>query len=59
MRAAIYRETPFLLAAVSRVSGLGNFASASIVNRMYSRACAPALADAANKLVIEPQGPGT
>jgi len=58
-RAAIYREDPFLLAAVSRVGGFGNVASASIANRMYSREFAPALADAANKLVIEPQGPGT
>ncbi|NBO74925.1 MAG: MBL fold metallo-hydrolase, partial [Gammaproteobacteria bacterium] len=58
-RAAIYRENPFLLAAVSRVGGFGNVASASIANRMYSREFAPALADAANKLVIEPQGPGT
>ncbi len=58
-RAAIYRENPFLLAAVSRVGGFGNVASASIANRMYSRKFAPALADAANKLVIEPQGPGT
>ncbi|MFM2111049.1 MAG: hypothetical protein RLZZ372_1973 [Pseudomonadota bacterium] len=59
VRAAIYRENPFLLAAVSRVGGFGNVASASIANRMYSRKFAPALADAANKLVIEPQGPGT
>ena len=58
-RAAIYRENQFLLAAVSRVGGFGNVASASIANRMYSREFAPALADAANKLVIEPQGPGT
>lgn len=58
-RAAIYRENPFLLAAVSRVGGFGNAASASIANRMYSRSFAPALADAADKLIIEPQGPGT
>jgi glyoxylase-like metal-dependent hydrolase (beta-lactamase superfamily II) len=58
-RAAIYRENPFLVAAVSRVGGFGNVASASIANRMYSRTDAAALADAAAKLVVEPQGPGT
>jgi len=58
-RAAIYRENPFLIAAVSRVGGFGNVASNAIANRMYSRDFAPALADAAAKLVVEPQGPGT
>lgn len=58
-RAAIYRENPFLIKAVSRVGGFGNVASASIANRMYSRSFAPALQDAAEKLTVEPQGPGT
>lgn len=57
-RAAVYRENPFLMAAVGRVGGFGNVASSSIANRMYSRDHAPAIADAAAKLLIEPQGPG-
>ena len=58
-RAAIYRENPYLAAAVGRVGGFGNTFSASIANHMYSRDYAPALADAAEKLIVEPQGPGT
>lgn len=58
-RTAIYRENPYLAAAVGRVGGFGNTFSASIANHMYSRDYAPALADAAEKLIVEAQGPGT
>ncbi|MBM4214192.1 MAG: MBL fold metallo-hydrolase [Gammaproteobacteria bacterium] len=58
-RTAIFRENPFLIKAVSRVGGFGNLPSTAIANRMYSRTHAPALADAANLLQIEPQGVGT
>lgn len=57
-RNAVYRENPFLMQAVGRVGGFGNTASAAIANRMYSRDFAPAIEDAARKLVVEPQGPG-
>lgn len=58
-RAAIYKENPFLIAAVSRVGGFGNVASNSIANRMYSRTDVAARTDAAAKLIIEPQGTNT
>jgi len=58
-RTAIFRENPFLITAVSRVGGFGNLPSNAIANHMYSRTYAPALADAANLLRIEPQGVGT
>lgn len=58
-RSAIYREHPFLAKAVGRVGGFGNAFSAPIANHMYSRDFAPALADARDKLTVEPHGKGT
>ncbi|MFZ9059633.1 MAG: MBL fold metallo-hydrolase [Steroidobacteraceae bacterium] len=58
-RAALYREHAFLRQAVGKVGGFGNPMSLAIANRMYSRTDAAALEDAAAKLLIEPQGPGT
>jgi glyoxylase-like metal-dependent hydrolase (beta-lactamase superfamily II) len=57
-RAALFRENPFLAQAVGRVGGFGNAFSAPIANHMYSRDFAPALADARDKLVVEPHGRG-
>lgn len=58
-RTAIYRENPFLAKAVGRVGGFGNAFSAPVANHMYSRDFAPALADARDKLTVEPHGEGT
>ena len=54
-RAAVYRENPFLMAAVGRVGGFGNVASSSIANRMYSRDHAPAIADAEEMVTMLPR----
>ena len=56
-RAAVIREYPALMQAITRGGAFGGDFSAAIANKMYSRDDAAAIADARAKLKVELQGP--
>ena len=58
-RAAVARENPALIRAITRGGAFGSDFSQAIANRMYSRTDEAAIADSRTKLRIEPQGPRT
>ena len=58
-RAAVAREQPALVLAISRGGAFGGEFSRPIANRMYSRTDAAAIADAKAKVKVEPHGPRT
>lgn len=58
-RAAIAREVPALMRAVTRGGAFGGDFSRAIANRMYSRTDAAAIHDAGAMLRVESHGPGT
>jgi glyoxylase-like metal-dependent hydrolase (beta-lactamase superfamily II) len=58
-RAAVAREQPALVQAISRGGAFGGEFSRPIANRMYSRTDAAAIADAKAKVKVETHGPRT
>lgn len=58
-RAAVAREHPSLVQAISRGGAFGGEFSRPIANRMYSRTDAAAIADAKAKVKVESHGPRT
>jgi glyoxylase-like metal-dependent hydrolase (beta-lactamase superfamily II) len=56
-RAAVVREQPALVQAISRGGAFGGEFSRPIANRMYSRTDVAAIADAKAKVKVEPYGP--